>query len=84
MTPHEDNLAAGLAEGLEACGAWVSSESDWDRYEDLYARTVERYVAEHPDDADAPEMRERILRWRETYLRWGRDTLGFGLYLFRR
>jgi hypothetical protein len=29
-------------------------------------------------------MGERIRRWRETYLRWGRDTLGFGLYLFER
>ena len=29
-------------------------------------------------------MRERIARWRKTYRRWGRDTLGFGLYLFGR
>jgi hypothetical protein len=28
-------------------------------------------------------MLERIRGWRETYRRWGRDTLGFGLYLFR-
>jgi len=29
-------------------------------------------------------MLERIRRWRDGYLRWGRDTLGFGLYLFYR
>jgi len=81
---HEGNIEVGAAEGLESRCACVSSEDDWDRYEDLYARTVEQYVAEHPDDPDAPAMRDRIRRWRETYLGWGRDTLGFGLYLFRR
>ena len=83
LTTHEGNVAAGVAQGLETRGAWPSSESDWDRYEDLYAHTAEQYVAEHPDDPDAPAMRDRIRRWRETYRTWGRDTLGFGLYLFR-
>jgi cyclopropane fatty-acyl-phospholipid synthase-like methyltransferase len=84
MTTHDGNIAAGIAERLEEAGAWTSGDDDWDRYEGLYADTVERYVAEHPEDPDTPAMRERIRRWRETYRRWGRDTLGFGLYLFRR
>jgi ubiquinone/menaquinone biosynthesis C-methylase UbiE len=84
MTTHEGNIAAGIAEGLEPAGAWTSGDDDWDRYEDLYADMVERHVDEHPEDPDAPAMLERIRRWRETYRRWGRDTLGFGLYLFRR
>ena len=29
-------------------------------------------------------MLERIRRWRDAYLRWGRDTLGFAVYLFSR
>jgi hypothetical protein len=84
MTTHEETIAAGAAVGLAPAGTWVSSERDWDHYEDLYARTVEVYVATHPEDPDAPAARERIRRWRETYQRWGRDTLGFGLYLFKR
>lgn len=84
MTTHEGNIAAGVTEGLVAAGAWTSDDDDWDRYEGLYADTVERYVAEHPEDPDTPAMLERIHRWRETYRRWGRDTLGFGLYLFQR
>jgi cyclopropane fatty-acyl-phospholipid synthase-like methyltransferase len=83
MTSHEGNVAAGLEEGLREAGAWVSSLDDWDRYEGLYADTVEAYVAAHPEDRDAPAMGDRIRRWRETYWRWGRDTLGFGLYRFR-
>jgi len=84
MTTHEGNLAAGNAAGLGERGAWVSRDQDWDRYEDLYADSVERYVEAHAEDPDAPAIGERIRRWRETYLRWGRDTLGFGLYLFER
>lgn len=84
LADHEGNIAAGPAQGLAGAGAWASSDRDWARYEDLYAATVERHAADHPDDPDVPAMLARIRRWRETYLRWGRDTLGFGLYLFRR
>ena len=41
------------------------------------------HVRANPHDPDAQAMLERIRPWREAYLRWGRDTLGFGLYLFR-
>jgi ubiquinone/menaquinone biosynthesis C-methylase UbiE len=83
MTAHEGNVTAGVAAGLEPAGAWTSRVEDWDRYESLYAETVERFAAAQPEDPDTPAMLERIRGWRETYRRWGRDTLGFGLYLFR-
>ena len=63
--------------------AAVSSDDDWDRYEWLHCRAVEVYCKEHPDDPDSPAMLERIRGWRDLYLKWGRDTLGFGVYLFR-
>jgi cyclopropane fatty-acyl-phospholipid synthase-like methyltransferase len=84
LTTHDGNLAMAAQQGLEPRGAWVSSDRDWDRYEEAYARGIETYVATHPEDPDAAAMGERIRRWRETYLRWGRDTLGFALYLFAR
>ena len=39
--------------------------------------------APHPDPFDhaAPDA---LARWRDAYLRWGRDTLGFAIYLFYR
>ena len=49
-----------------------------------YSRSIERYAGEQPDDPDVPEMLKRSRRWRDSYLRWGRDTLGFGVYLFHR
>ena len=47
-------------------------------------RSIERYAGEQPDDPDVPAMLKRIRRWRDAYLRWGRDTLGFAVYLFHR
>jgi cyclopropane fatty-acyl-phospholipid synthase-like methyltransferase len=80
----EGNRAAGAAAGLTPLESWRSTLEEWDAYEGLYARTVEQYLAAHPDDPDAVEMRERIRRWNDGYHRWGRGALGFGVYLFVR
>lgn len=81
---HAGNVAAGVEAGLRYLCSAVASEDDWDEYEGLYNRAIEEFVREHPDDPDAAETRSRIRAWRDAYLAWGRDTLGFGLYLFRR
>ena len=44
--------------GLPVVGVLASSEDDWDRYETLHWQAVERWVAENPDDPDAPEIRD--------------------------
>lgn len=84
LTDHAGNVAAAVEEGLTPLFASVSSDDDWDYYEGLYALSVERYAAGHPDDPDVPTMLRRIRPWRDGYLRWGRDTLGFALYLFQK
>lgn len=81
---HADNLALGAACGLRPIESWESGVAAWDRYEDLYAETALAYAHAHPDDPDAPAIIERVHRWRDAYRRWGRDTLGFGLYLYER
>lgn len=83
MTTHAENVARAVAAGLTPLYAAVSSDDDWDHYEGLYCRAMERYLAAHPDDPDAPAFRQHIRRWRDGYLQWGRDTLGFALYLFQ-
>jgi ubiquinone/menaquinone biosynthesis C-methylase UbiE len=79
---HADYVAAGEAAGLTPLYAAVSSEQDWDEYAWRYASAVEAFAATHADDPAAAVMRERIGQWRTMYLREGRETLGFGLYLF--
>jgi SAM-dependent methyltransferase len=81
---HEENVAIGESAGLIPLLAWVSSSEDWDRYETLQWRAAARYAATRPGDPDVPELLERVARGRHEYLAWGRDTLGWALYLFRR
>jgi len=81
---HRGNVQAGIDAGLIPMYATVSSTEEWDDYEWKYDRSIERYAREQPNDPDVPAMLERIRRWRDGYLRWGRDTLGFAAYLFYR
>jgi SAM-dependent methyltransferase len=84
LDDHAANLAAGVEAGLSPLFDRTSTLAEWDAYEDLYARTVEEYLEAHPDDPDADALRHRVRTWRQGYLRWGRDTLGFGTYVFQK
>ena len=81
---HRENVEAGVDEGLVPVYALASSEDDFDRYEALQWRAAERYARAHPDDVDVPALLERVTRARHEYLAWGRETLGWSLYLFRK
>jgi len=67
--------------GLPVVSVIASSEDDWDRYETLRWQSVERWLAENPDDPDAPEIRSRHERNKQTYLRHGRDVLGWAIFV---
>ncbi len=78
---HEGNMELARAHGLEVMAEYRTDLASWDRYEDGYAGNVMEFIETHPDDPDVDAMRERIVPWRRAYLRWGRDTLGFAMYL---
>jgi hypothetical protein len=42
------------------------------------------YVRSHPDDPDVPGLLCQVAKERAAYLRWGRDTVGWAIYVFRR
>jgi SAM-dependent methyltransferase len=65
--------------GLPVVSVIASSEDDWDRYETLRWQSVERWLTENPDDPDAPEIRSRHEWNKRTYLRHGRDVLGWAI-----
>jgi SAM-dependent methyltransferase len=81
---HHGNVQAGIEAGLVPMHAVTASDDEWDEYEWKFCRSIERYVREQPDDPDGPAMLERVRRWRDAYLRWGRESLGFAAYLFYR
>ncbi len=83
FTTHAGNIERAIALGLTPHFAATATTDEWDDYEWTYSSTIESHVRENPDDPDASEMLARIRPWREAYLTWGRETLGFGVYLFR-
>jgi predicted O-methyltransferase YrrM len=66
---------------LRVVSVIASSEDDFDRYETLHWRAVEEWLAENEDDPDAGEIRERHEAYKRTYLRYGRDHLGWALFV---
>jgi len=67
--------------GLPVVSVIASSEDDWDCYETLHWHAIETWLPAHPDDPDAPELRARYERDKRTYLRYGRDYLGWAIFV---
>ena len=80
---HYENVLAGEEEGLVPLYTMVSNQDDWDRYETLQWYAAAMHAGENEDDPDVPEILARVALGRTNYLRWGRNTLGWALYLFR-
>ena len=81
---HHGNVATGESEGLRTVYTLVSSEEDWDRYESLHWYAAAEYALAKPGDPDLEELSASVLKERESYLRWGREILGWAIYLFRK
>jgi len=81
---HYQNVFVGEDEGLLPLYTMVSNQDDWDRYETLQWYAAEDYARDNPDDPDVAEILLRVANGRKNYLQWGRDTLGWAMYLFRK
>ena len=67
--------------GLPVVSVIAASEDDWDRYETLHWQAVEAWLDANPDDADASEIRTRHAHHKRTYLRYGRELLGWAIFV---
>ena len=84
LTDHPRNVRAGEEAGLVPICTAVSTEEEWDRYERRRARALEEYAAAHHEDPEAESLWRHARRQHEAFEHWGRDTLGFGLYIFQK
>ena len=80
---HSANAEAGERRGTELVHTIVSSKDDWDTYEGLQWFATVEYARTHPGDRDLTEVVERVRKAKAAYLRWGRDTLGWAIYMFK-
>ena len=67
--------------GLPVVSVIASSEDDWDRYETLHWRAVEQWLAVSSGDSEAAEINARYEREKRTYLRYGRELLGWAIFV---
>jgi len=81
---HLGNVEAGEERGLDLVHTLVSNGDDWDRYLGLQWSASVEHARSHPEDPDLPEILRRVDDEKAAYLRWGRDTLGWAIYVFRR
>ena len=70
--------------GIPVVSVIASSEDDWDRYETLHWLAVERWLSESQGDPDAEEIRRRHESSKRTYLRHGREHLGWAIFVGRK
>jgi SAM-dependent methyltransferase len=80
----EETCGLVRAADLSFTGLIASSEDDWDTYESLHWRALEEWLAAHPDDPDAPQIRERHERARDDYIRFERALLGWAIFVARK
>jgi hypothetical protein len=81
---HYENAQAGQELGLEMVYTLVSSRDDWDNYEGLQWYAAQKWASEHPDDPDVEEVLKRVRKNKENYLKWGRETFGWAIYVFKK
>jgi SAM-dependent methyltransferase len=78
-----DYLVFAKSLGLECLGMRGATEREWDRYEMDQCASLGRFAREQPDHPDLAAIRAKHDTGKDNYLRWGRDTLGFALWVFR-
>ncbi|MEN3016582.1 MAG: class I SAM-dependent methyltransferase [Candidatus Methanosuratincola petrocarbonis] len=81
---HQDNVRLGEACGLSCIYALASTKEDFDHYEMLGWWSLEDYVRQNSNDPDIQEILALYRKGKENYLRWGRETMGWATYLFRK
>ena len=81
---HDQNVEAGREYGFEAVYTLVSSQDDWDRYEGLQWYAGETWAGDHRDDPDVETVLKRVRASKTAYLKWGRETMGWAIYVFRK
>jgi SAM-dependent methyltransferase len=80
-TTLEGTVVAFETSGLRVVSVIAASEDDWDLYETLHWRSVEHWLAASGADPEASEIRARHERSKRTYLRHGRELVGWAVFV---
>ena len=79
---HADNRRVCEAHGFVCIEATEASVAEFDAFEGASQRRRRAAAVAGPEDQREAAL-QRLDRWRDAHARWGRDAMGFGLYLLR-
>jgi SAM-dependent methyltransferase len=82
--PLPETIERFEAAGLELVTLIDASLDDWDRYESLHWLAADEWLAQHNRETDAEEVRVLNGRFRDRYLRWQRELLGWAIIVGRK
>ena len=83
LLSHSENLKLANSLNLTPLWARTATKEEWDNYEWKYSKAIEDFFFKNPNHPQKNEFLSKISNWREGVWDWGRDTLGFGIYMFR-
>lgn len=68
---------------LELVHMLIATRDEFDHYYASQWMTVYQWLRDHPQDPDAPAIREWMGRSQRSYLKYERDYLGWGVFVLR-
>jgi SAM-dependent methyltransferase len=74
-------LTAARNEGYDLAWVWHAPVEEWDRYESAIWHNCLTWVQDHPDDPRSADILDYMRTIQEEYLAFGREHIGWGLYL---
>jgi SAM-dependent methyltransferase len=80
----DEFIVLGEQYGFQLKRSHVSTQSEWDSFEDHWYSTMIKWCDNHPSHPNSSPYRERMESWRKAYLSMGRGTLGFAMVLLEK
>lgn len=79
---HFENVQYAENLGLKPVYVTTTTSAEWDHFESCFWFKAEERFQESPSDPKLLAQVEHWRNWRNSYLKWGHETLGFGIYVF--
>ncbi|MEM1377257.1 MAG: class I SAM-dependent methyltransferase [Pseudomonadota bacterium] len=80
----DENIKCAASAGLKLIEADQATLQEWDIFELHHLRRAEDSLSDTSGDPSVKDKLKSHREWYEGYEEWGRETLGFGFYLFRK
>ncbi len=80
---HQDNIELIHQAGLKLISSDECSTEQWDDFESRHQKKLKARFSQISDNEERAKKEKFLELWNHHYEKWGRETLGFGLYLAR-